>query len=169
MKEKPIGRLGGLAAALGAVFGQGAAAQGLAEQALSYEVVAINEISVAGDPGTMRVRTAEAGSPLDAVTSASASYALTTNGTAKKLTAAIDSDMPAGVTLSVRAAAPSGAASLGKRALSGAPVDLVTGIGPVAETGLLLEYEVGAEVTAGVLASALRTVTLTIADEGGDD
>jgi len=66
--------------------------------------------------------------------------------------------------LSLTAAAPSGASAAGKVSLTATAGDLVTGITQVAESGLTLTYELDAEVTAGVVPSATKTVTLTIAD-----
>lgn len=125
--------------------------------------MAINEISVSGNPGALTVDSATAGSQPDADTDASSSYAITTNGTGKKITAALDTAMPAGLTLSLTAASASGTSG-GKLTLSDSAADVVTGLTQVAEPTQSLTYELAATVSAGVVASATKTVTLTIVD-----
>lgn len=61
MTAKPMGLLGGLVAVVGMASSLDAIAEGSAEQTLTYGVAAINEISVAGDPGTMTISTGEGG------------------------------------------------------------------------------------------------------------
>ncbi len=133
-------------------------------QTVTFEVQAINEISNSGNPGALVVSTATAGSQPDAVTDSSTTYAITTNGTAKKITAAIDTAMPTDVTLKVALGAPTGGTSAGQVTLGTVAVDAVTGITEVAESGLSISYELSALVTAGVVASGSKTVTYTIVD-----
>ena len=138
----------------------GTAAAQTATQSVSYEVQAINQISVTGSPSLV-ISTATAGSaPTSA--SASGSYAITTNETGKKITAQIDSDMPTGVTLTVNLAAPGGGTSAGAVVLSTTPVDAVTGISTVSQSGLSVGYGLSATVAAGVVPAGSRTVTYTI-------
>jgi hypothetical protein len=140
----------------------GTAAAQTATQSVSYEVQAINQVSVAGSPSLV-ISTATAGSaPTSA--SASGSYAITTNETGKKITAQIDSDMPAGVTLTVSLAAPGGGTSAGAVVLSTTPVDAVTSISTVSQSGLSVGYGLSATVAAGVVPAGSRTVTYTITD-----
>lgn len=140
----------------------GTAAAQTATQSVSYEVQAINQVSVTGSPSLV-ISTATAGSaPTSA--SASGSYAITTNETGKKITAQIDSDMPTGVTLTVSLAAPGAAASAGAVVLSTTPVDAVTGISTVSQSGLSVGYGLSATVAAGVVPAGSRTVTYTITD-----
>ncbi|MEW5928646.1 MAG: hypothetical protein AB1941_14355 [Gemmatimonadota bacterium] len=140
----------------------GTAAAQTATQSVSYEVQAINQISVTGSPSLV-ISTATAGSaPTSA--SASGSYAITTNETGKKITAQIDSDMPTGVTLTVSLAAPGAAASAGAVVLSTTPVDAVTGISTVSQSGLSVGYGLSATVAAGVVPAGSRTVTYTVTD-----
>lgn len=163
MKTTQLFKLSALTMAVGMVVSGGAFAADSATQDVTYEVSAINELAVSGDPGALTVSTATAGGQPDAVTDASSSYDITTNGSNKKITAAIDTDMPANVTLSLTAASASGT-SAGKQALTGVAADVVTGLTGVAESGQTLTYELAATVAAGVVASASKTVTLTIAD-----
>ena len=149
------------AALLVPAFATTAVAQ-TATQSVSYEVQAINQVSVSGSPSLV-ISSATAGSAPTSAT-ASGSYAVTTNQTGKKITAELDSDMPSGVTLSVTLAAPTGAASAGAVDLSVIPVTAVTGIGTVSESGLSVGYQLAATVAAGVVPAGSRTVTFTIAD-----
>lgn len=155
-------------AAMTAVLCIGLAGTALADESdgasVTYEVTAINELDVSGNPGNMTVTTATAGEQPDAVTDSSTTYAITTNGTNKKITAVLDGDMPDETTLSVTLTAPNGGTSAGQVTLSSAAADVVTGITEVAENGKNITYELDAEVGAGIVGSASKTVTFTIAD-----
>ncbi|HEU0014879.1 MAG TPA: hypothetical protein VFQ45_14425 [Longimicrobium sp.] len=131
-----------------------------ATQTVSYEVQAISEIAFTGSPSLV-VSAATAGSAPTAVT-ANASYAVTTNETNRKITAAIDTNMPTGVTLSVNLAAPTGGSSAGAVTLGTTAQDVVTGITQVNQGGLSVTYSLSATAAAGVVASGTRTVTYTI-------
>jgi hypothetical protein len=131
-----------------------------ATQTVSYEVTAINEISVAGSPSLV-ISTATAGSAPTAAT-ASGTYAITTNETNRKVTAEIDANMPSGVNLSVVLAAPTGGTSAGAVTLSTTAQDVVTGVSNVNESGLSIGYTLGATVAAGVVPAANTTVTYTV-------
>lgn len=142
------------------VLAAGAAAAQTATQTVSYEVAAVDQISVSGSPSLV-VNSATAGSALTSA-SASATYAITTNGDGRKITASIDSDMPTGVTLTVSMGAPTGATSAGAVTLSTTSQDVVTGISTVNESGLSITYGLSATVAAGVVPAANKTVTYTI-------
>jgi hypothetical protein len=148
-----------LAASLGLVFSSQVYA-GTTTTTATYEVTAINEIALTGALPSMTVNAAVAGSAPTAV-SASQTYAVTTNQTAK-ISAAIDSNMPAGLVLTASMAAPTGASSAGAMALSTTSQDLVTGIVTLNESALALTYGLSASVVAGVVPSAIKTITYTI-------
>ncbi len=133
-----------------------------ATQTVTYEVSAINELTVSGNPGALTVSTATAGAAPNVVTDATTTYAITTNETNRKITGSINTAMPTGVTLSATLAAPAGATSGGKLALGTTAVDLVTGISSLNESGKTITYELSATSAAGVVPSATKTVTLTI-------
>lgn len=133
-----------------------------AEQVITYEVQAINELSVSSGTVSLTVNSATAGQAPNVATNTATSYAITTNESGRKITGALNSDMPAGVTLSATLAAPNGASSTGKQALSSEPIDLVTGISTLNESGKGISYELAATSAAGVVPSASKTVTLTI-------
>ena len=151
------------AALIIAGLGAGAAFAGsTAQQTVTFEVQAINELSVSAATASLTVNSATAGSAPSVATDSSTSYAVTTNETNRKITGVINSDMPSGVTLSVTLAGPTGADDLGKQALSTTPVDLVQGISTLNESGKTISYELSATTAAGVVPSATRTVTFTI-------
>lgn len=135
-----------------------------ATQTVTYEVQAINEIAVSGNPAALVVSTATAGSEPDVVSDSTTTYAITTNGINKKITGAINTAMPANTTLEISLDAPTGATSAGYVALTAVAADLVTGISTLAESGKTIAYTFTAGVDAGVVASANKTVTLTIVD-----
>ena len=131
-------------------------------QSVTFEVTAINELSVSGNPGTLTVSTATAGSAPNAVSDATTTYAITTNESSRKITAAIDTAMPAGVTLTAELAAPTGGTSTGAVALGTTAVDSVTGITTLNESAKTITYSLSATSAAGVVTSASKTVTFTI-------
>lgn len=153
-----------LATAIGLVSSCGALAADNANHTVGYAVSAINEIAISGNVSTMTVSTATAGSEPDPVTDATQTYDITTNGTNKKITAALDTNMGTGLTLALTAAAPTGASANSEVSLSTVAADVVTGITEIAESGKTLTYKLTALVTAGVVAADTKTVTLTIAD-----
>jgi len=133
-----------------------------ATQTVTYEVTAINELTVSAPTVSLTVNAATAGSAPTSATDASTSYAITTNESARKITGSINTNMPAGVTLSASLAAPTGGTSGGALALSTTAVDLVTGIATLNETGKTITYSLAATAAAGVVTSASKTVTLTV-------
>ncbi len=131
-----------------------------ATQTVTFEVVAINEISISG-PASLTVIAATPGSQPDEVTNALTTYNITTNET-KKITGQLNANMPADVTLKITLQAPAGGTSIEDVSLTNVAKDLVTGITQVAEADRTITYKLSALVTAGVVASDTRTVTLTI-------
>lgn len=133
-------------------------------QTVTYQVQAINEISVSGNPSALIVNAATAGSQPTAVTDATTTYSITTNGSSKKVTGILNSAMPANTSLKATLTAPTGGTGAGQVTLTASAQDLVTGISTVAQSGVGISYEFSATAAAGVIASAQKTVTLTVAD-----
>ncbi|HEX7049325.1 MAG TPA: hypothetical protein VF188_03850 [Longimicrobiales bacterium] len=132
-------------------------------QTVTFEVQAINEIAVSGDPGSLVISSATAGGAPDPVTDASTTYDITTNETGKTITAVLDAVMPTGLTLTIELVAPSVGTSAGPVTLTDVAANAVTGISNVAETGLGITYTLSATAAAAVTATPqTRTVTLTI-------
>lgn len=129
-------------------------------QVVTFQVTAINQIAFAGTPSLV-VNTATAGSNPTSASDASSSWAVTTNQSGAKVTASINTNMPAGLTLSVVLVAPAGSTSIGSP-LSTTAADLVTGITKLAQGALGVTYTLDATPAAGVVSSTTRTVTYTI-------
>jgi hypothetical protein len=161
VKNMPKQRLGLLIGLVFVAYGLAFAAN-TDTQTVTFEVQAIDEISASGDPGALTISTATAGSEPDNATDNTTTYAVTTNGTNKKITGEIEANMPANVTLQVNLTAPTGGSGSGATSLSTTAADLVTGITQRAESGLGITYTLSATVGAGVVASDTRTVTLTL-------
>jgi hypothetical protein len=157
MKKIHIAAL--IAAAVSLTAGTTQAQSDQASHLVSFEVQAINSISVTGSPSLV-ISAANAGSAPTSVT-ANATYSITTNEVGQKVTASIDSDMPSGVTLSVLLGAPTGA-SASSQSLSEIAADVLTGVSTLSEAGLSMEYTLAATAAAGVVAADSRTVTYTI-------
>ena len=132
-----------------------------ASHVLTFQVSAINQVSVSGTP-SLTINAAVAGSAPTTVTATGSTYSVTTNQTSAKITAAIDAAMPTGVTLSTTLTAPAGGTSAGQKSLSATATDVVTGITKLNQAGLAITYQLDATAAAGVVSSATRTVTYTI-------
>lgn len=132
-----------------------------ATQTVQFQVNAVNQVAVSGNPSPLAITTATAGSGLTTATSTGTSYAITTNEANQKITASIDQTMPAGVTLDVQLGAPPGAVSTGSVPLGTASADLVTGISAIAASALPITYRLNAG-TQVQMGPASRTVTFTI-------
>jgi hypothetical protein len=137
-----------------------AASAQTANQTVTFQVDAINQIAFSGSPSLV-INTATAGSNPTSATAA-ATWAVTTNQTGAKITASIGSNMPAGLTLSINLSAPAGGSSAGAQALSTTAVDLVTSITKLAQSAIGANYSLDATPAAGVVSSTTRTVTYTI-------
>jgi hypothetical protein len=131
-----------------------------ATQSVGIEIQSINQIAVTGSPSLV-INTAVAGAQPTQAT-ASASYAITTNDTVRKITVEINQNMPNNTLLKITMAPPTGGTSAGAITLSTTPQDAVTGFGMVTGTGLAIGYTLDATVAAGLLAPTTRTVTFTI-------
>jgi hypothetical protein len=139
-----------------------ALASDTATQMVTYQVEAINELSVSGNPEALIINAAVAGAAPTSVNNDATTYAITTNETGRKITGAIGTAMPAGVTLTANLTAPTGGSSTGAVTLTTVAQDLVTGISTLNESGKGITFDLSATSAAGVVASANTTLTLTI-------
>ena len=131
-------------------------------QTVTFEVQAINQISVAGTP-SLTINAATAGSAPTSATYGSGSWSITTNESNKSVQAKLDSDMPAGVSLSLNMTAPtSSGTSAGAQALTSNNATLVTGITKLNQASIGMTYTLAATAAAGTVGSTSRTVTFTI-------
>jgi DNA-binding response OmpR family regulator len=150
-----------LSAALMVVGIAAVSAAQTATQTVTFQVDAINQISVAGSPSLNIIAGVAGGAPTS-VTSTGNTWAVTTNQSNAKITASIASAMPSGLTLSVNLGAPAGASSAGSKTLGTSAVDVVTGITKLNATGLSMTYQLDATAAAGVVSSSTRVVTYTV-------
>lgn len=133
-------------------------------QNVTVSVQQINELTITGDVN-LTISTSTPGEGLEpAIDGSSATYSLTTNDTGKKITGSIDAPFSAGIGLFILLGAPTGGTSSYEQ-LNTTPIDLVTGIGYVAQTGLSITYTADVSVSAAPNgAGETRTVTLTLMD-----
>ena len=137
----------------------------VATQSASYEIQAINEVSLSAASITLTISEATAGSePTDAT--GSSSYDITTNCATdgKILTAKLDSAMPSNTELKATFAAPTGGVSAGEVILTASAQNVVTAIDAVAESDLSIAYTLTGTVAAGIVAADTKTLTLTLTD-----
>ncbi len=130
--------------------------------AVTFTFQAINEIAVTGSP-TLTINSAIAGQQPKPAIDASSTYSISTNGTNKRITASINTQMPANTTLEIQLTAPGSGTSMGYKTLSTVAADVVTGISYVAAASKTITYRFSATTAAGVLTKSC-TVTLTLTD-----
>ena len=111
-----------------------------ADQTVNMSVSSINSLSFASSV-SLTVNAGTIGSSSLTPATASSTYGIISNDSSAKLSASIDIDMPAGSSLEVNLAAPTGGTAVGSTALSTVPVDLVTAIPAVSESGVALTYK----------------------------
>lgn len=127
---------------------------------VTVQVQEVNAITVGGDVELVVSETSAGQVPSRATTNSS--FGITTNSMdARKITAALSGAYPDGVTLSAELTAPSTGTSAGVRGLSTNAVDLVTSIGPTAESNLGITYEAAATTQADP-GTYTQTITYTI-------
>jgi len=139
--------------------GASLAQSNVSTQQVSINVEEIDVISISGSVN-MTINTVTAGEAPDAAT-ASATYAVTTNGKNRKISAELDQDMPEGLTLYAEMSAPGEARSKGKVELGSKSKSLIDKLTKVNAAGLTLAYEAVATVDADP-DNVTRTVTYTI-------
>lgn len=129
----------------------------------SYCLALGESITVSGSPAAMTINSAVAGQQPAAVTNTSTTYSVFTLLSITRVTARINSNMPANVTLQISLAAPPGATSLGLVTMNTTAKNMVTNIGTNILSGsYTITYRLSATVTAAKTTNATRTVTYTI-------
>lgn len=129
----------------------------------SRTAVAQPTVTTSGNPGSLTITTAVAGSDPTSVSDASTTYTLTRvkPPQPQKITAQLSSNMPTGVTLTATFAVGAGlGTSAGPVALDITARNVVTNI--TGNYTAAITYQLSALPSAGVIASQTRTVTLTI-------
>lgn len=133
-----------------------------ATQVVRFQVNAVNQIAVSGNPAPLVISTATAGSAPTSVSASGTNYAITTNEANQKITASLDQALPTGVMLEVTLAAPGGASSAGPVSLSTGGADVVTGISGTSASSLPITYRLSATTAVQMTSPTARTVTFTI-------
>ena len=120
-------------------------------------------LSVTGTPASMTISGAIAGSQPATLTNNSTTYTVSALPILpKKITAQINTNMPAGVTLTVLLVPPSGATNAGRVALDNIARDVVSNVTNLLPQTKIIEYQLSATVSAGVISTSTRTVTFTL-------
>ncbi|MFH1453590.1 MAG: hypothetical protein ABIH00_06390 [Armatimonadota bacterium] len=154
-----------LIALVAIAFLAGAAFAGTTDtQTIYYEIDAINEIVFDADL-TLTIDSATAGSEPDQDFDNDMTYNITTNETAgKKITAAINANMPANTTLTVYLNNPPGGETQMWKYLNTTAQDVVKSIETVTGSPSYMVL-VNAKVAAGLPADGSRVITFTLCDE----
>lgn len=132
-----------------------------ATASISYTVGSFSAITVSGNPGTLTINTATAGSQPTAATDSTTSYAVWTNY-AQKIYGSLASNMPSGVTLTANLVATTGGTSAGAVTLSTTSATLVSGVNNSYQSGLGITYTLSATPSAAQVTGSTNTVTFTI-------
>ena len=130
-----------------------------ANQRLNFQVQSFVNITLADATLNLVISSIPFGGQGEAT--ASSSYALVNNKPGQKITASLDSNMPAATSLQLTAAAPTGATAAGAVSLSSTPATIATGVNNVNQSGLGLAYSFKASEQAST-AAFVRTVTYTV-------
>lgn len=138
-------------------------AQGSAQQSVSLTVMPVTKIAVSGNPGSLVLSDAVAGSAEMSAEDRSTTYSVTTNLDNMKIVTSIDNPMPAGTRLMMNMESTKGL-SQGLVDISSAttPVDVVTGLGRGSESARQIAYLFTADAAVGAVPSQSRTITLTL-------
>jgi hypothetical protein len=137
-----------------------------ANQLVTIEVKTVNKINISGPVSLTIDNAIPGGAGLQPVSNNSTSYNLTHNGSATgKITASINSGLPSGITLQLTLASTLGT-SKGIQNISNATVavDVVEGIIQGKDATQMITYNFSATPEAGVFASTVKTITLTVTD-----
>ena len=133
----------------------------VATQTVTFSVVSTSRAAISGTASPMMVRSATGSRAPTSASVGGSTYAITTNESNQKIAVSLDRPMPTGVALSVSLQAPAGAASLGRKNLRTASVDVVTGISAVSSAALPIVYSLSANADVDS-APRNRVVTFTI-------
>jgi hypothetical protein len=130
----------------------------VAQQVVTYQIDPINEISI--NWGTNSLAISFDNNSYNEIKSAT--WAITTNETNKRVMGSIDAEMPPGIELYVELEAPKGSSSNGPVSVSTNPQNLVTHISKVAQADLKITYKLAAETdTSKVKLQRVLTLVLT--------
>jgi hypothetical protein len=142
-------------------------AQATATQNVTLAVNAVYKIVTSGNPGAMTITTGTAGTnALTSVSDASTNYSITQNfGATVKVTANLNTALPAGYTLQMNLASTKGTSAGAVDISATTPAsaaNVVSNIAMGADANQTITYTFGANASAGVLTSTAKVVTLTL-------
>lgn len=120
-------------------------------------------ITLSGNPSTLTINSATAGSQPNNATNASTTYSVSTSNTVRAINGKLSANMPTNVTLQVSLVAPTGATSLGSVTMTTVAANLVTGI-PIntVASAKTVTYTLSATAAAAQVSNATKTLTLTL-------
>ena len=124
--------------------------------------VAAQTIATTGTPDPLAITTAGPGQAPNAAIGSGGTYSVVVTAANQKVTAQIDTPMPAGTTLRITLTAPSGAVSMGAVSLDTSPKDIVVGMQVGTFDHLAISYRLESTVNSGVVTPTSRSVTLKI-------
>ena len=136
----------------------------VAATTVGARVAAAQTLTNSGNPAKLQITSAIAGSQPTSVSDATRTYTVVTASPNRtyRITAQLNTNMPAGVTLTATLAAPPSATSVGAVALDVTARNVVTGIPRNTNATRSITYQLSATVAAGVIPASTRTVTFTI-------
>lgn len=130
---------------------------------ISCDYLLSTTLSISGNPSTLTINSATAGQQPTSATNNSTTYNATTQSSTTSILGSLNANMPSGVTLKVQLAAPTGATSAGAVAMTTTNQTLVSSIPTfTTATGLKITYTLSATAAASQVASATKTLTLTL-------
>lgn len=137
---------------------------GCAEAVQAQAILTV--LTVSGPPAPFVISTAVAGSEPAAITNSVTTYYVLDKKPAgtRKISAALDSPMPPGTTLTIQLVPSAGATSLGPVSMDMTDRNLVVGIYKDNGSTLGITYVFTATVSAGVVTSQSRNVTFTLSN-----
>jgi hypothetical protein len=127
---------------------------------LSGRAAAAQILTVSGSPAAMTITSAIAGSDPTSISNSSTTYSAVVV-IPSHITAALGSNVPTGVTLTISLAVAAGATSSGPVALDVIARNVVTNV-TASQINQSITYNLSALASAGVIASQTRIVTLTL-------
>lgn len=135
---------------------------GLALSAVS--TTGAQSLSVSGDPAALKITTAAAGSPPNSAVNSVTTYTVRARraNQPRKITAQLNSAMPAGTTLTIDLAAVGSSTTAGPVDLTMTAQDLVVDITNTTNRTGSITYTFSATSAAGVIPSSNRVVTFTL-------
>lgn len=131
-----------------------------ATQTVTFSVVSSSQASIGSVAAPMTIRSASANTASSNASVAGSSYAITTNESNQKISAALNEPMPSGLSLAVSLSPPAGALSRGPTRLGATAADVVTGISGANAPSLPLVYTLTAAIAPD--RSSHRIVTYTV-------